>query len=159
MKSMNLGERRNSFAYYIGMYIIVMNEIDTMLITDHRYIFGKGELASKSYMKKSMAERIQSVLHFVKDKDPNRQYLAKILEEVQAILWIRNALAHGFICGGGEAPSYLTLIAFGHKEDFSPESLREQVENAMRLSKLVNEALAKILFYDQATKKRVENNS
>ncbi|MEI7411075.1 hypothetical protein [Pectobacterium aroidearum] len=150
MKSITLGEQRNSFAYYIGMYIIVINEIDTRLIINHRNIFGNGELASKSYMKKTMAGRIKSVLNFVKDKDPNRQHLGRILEEVQSILWIRNALAHGFICGGGEAPSYLTLMAFGHEENFSPESLKVQVQKTIDLSRSTGEALLNIIFYDMA---------
>lgn len=159
MKSVSLGEQRDSFAYYIGMYIIVINEIDTMLITGHRNIFGSGELASKTYIKKTMADRIKTVLTFVKDKDPNRQHLGELLEEVQSILWIRNALAHGFICGGGEAPSYLTLMAFGHKETFSPDSLKMQIQKTMDLSRSISKALAMICFYDMAVEREKQTDA
>lgn len=150
---------RNAFAYPIGMLIIVMNEIDTMMVTNHRVIFGKGELASKSFTNKTMSDKIKSVTTFVEDKDPNRRHLGKILHAVSEMVWIRNALAHGFICGGGDSPSYITLVAFGHKEKFSPESLIEHVQKAMDLSRAVEKALGMITFYDSAKEREKTSKS
>lgn len=158
MKEMTLSGQRNAFAYPMGMFLIVMNEIDTMMITCYSRIFGNGELASKTFMKKTMSDRIKAISLFVKDKDPNRELLGKVLGEVDSILWIRNALAHGFICGGGDAPSYLTLVAFGHKESFSPEDLIKHVNKAMALSRSANDAIAMITFYDLAMEREGKNN-
>lgn len=158
MKTTTLGGIRNTFAYPIGMFIIVMNEIDTMMVTAHQTIFGKGVSPSKSFIKDKMAGKIKKVQAFVKDKDPNRMRLGEVLQEVNSILWIRNALAHGFICMGGEAPSHLTLIAFGHEESFTPESLTEHVQKAMNLSHAVSETLAMITFYDLSMEREKSEN-
>ncbi|MDY4387880.1 hypothetical protein [Pectobacterium aroidearum] len=150
MKSISLGEQRNLFAYRIGMFILVMNEIDMTLVAAYRTIYGVEKPASKTFIDKTMAERIKSVLKFVEGKDPNRKKLGEALIEVQSMLWIRNAIAHGFICGGGDAPSYLNLITFNQRGEFSPESLIEHIDKIMKLGREVNVALAMISSYDFA---------
>ncbi|EOX3824735.1 hypothetical protein EKN76_11035 [Enterobacter bugandensis] len=148
MKAMTLSGSRDLFAYQIGMLIIVMNEIDTMMVTAYGTIFDSKELASKTFIKKEMAGKIKSVLAFVKDKDDCRVKLGEILQEVEPLLTVRNALAHGAIALGGDTPSGITLFAFGHEMTFSPESLRDYVLKAMELSRAVSESLAMIKFFD-----------
>ncbi len=153
MITMTLSGNRDLFAYHIGMLIIVMNEIDTMMVTSYRTVFDSKELASKNFIKKEMAGKIKSVRAFVKDKDEHRMKLGEVLQEIEPMLAVRNALAHGAIAIGGDTPSGVTLFAFGHELAFSPEYLREYVLKAMSHSVAVRDSLAMITFYDLAKDK------